>query len=98
MKPPALGTILPSRKTIAIEKQLDERKAVTLIAAKVKLKEFTYSHVEGEDRFYDGPDRYAICPDGVNVKWFIRRQDGYFYSEKQSVYSKKPAVKRKVIS
>ncbi len=80
-----LGTILPTAKTLRLAdqyaKELAELKRDT--AKRHGLDLLDVRQEQGETRYYDGPNRYAVASKrpGV-VLWFSKRNDGYFYAEK----------------
>lgn len=78
-----LGTILPDFKTMAVaDKVADlnfndrQRKGDKLFPNSQKRYE------EGEIRYYQNPDQYAIISTRGTVLYFERRQDGYFYAKR----------------
>jgi hypothetical protein len=82
-----LGTILPTRKSLAADKR--EYAAQQVRMEKVRctspeLKGLERRKVGMEVRFYNGENQYAIVAQrGTHaILWFHRRADGYWYSGK----------------
>ena len=81
----SLGTILPTAATLRLADEYAER-AEQLnrdTARRTGIDKLEMRHEQGETRYYDGPNRYAVASrrPGV-VLWFERREDGYFYAAK----------------
>lgn len=67
----ALGTILPDAVSLAkADRHADKQQRRRSSLADTVLAAYDKIEVEGEDRYYDGPHRYAIaCRDG-KIRWF----------------------------
>lgn len=82
MKP--LGTILPTKESMECNELFAQReKAERLRIGAENLSQFEYRVVAGEDRWYDGDDRFAIVGRTRKILWFERR-NGDWYSIKKS--------------
>lgn len=80
-----LGTILPTRESLRLAdeyaKNLEQLKRDT--AKRTGLDKLEIRNEQGEIRYYDGPDKYAVPSKRIGVVlWFERHDDGCFYSVK----------------
>ena len=72
-----LGTILPTRKSIAATESYAKRKAAELKrVANRELANLDRRVVGGEVRYYDTTDQYAIVSRQGHVMWFAVKADG----------------------
>ena len=80
-----LGTILPTRQTLALADKWHENELqIKRDTAKIHgLDKLEVRQEQGETRYYENDNRYAVASrrPGV-VLWFNRGDDGYFYAEK----------------
>jgi len=80
---PALGTILPDAR-IEMLSDIQHRKDVLQREAtgRKHLSQYHKTTVEGETRYYDGPNRYAIVSrrDCKSILWFVfhNEKNGWF--------------------
>lgn len=80
--PAQLGTILPTRASLqateAYARDVASMQAATVAAA--GLARFDCRREQGETRYYDGPNRYAVASHRKpgKVLWFTRKPDGWY--------------------
>jgi hypothetical protein len=87
MKPPLLGTILPTAASEAASDrhyEQTERDKRTVAAAHPVLSRITPTQYGGENCYFTAPDRYAIVSRSLRVLWFERRADGHWYATRQA--------------
>ena len=81
----ALGTILPTRETMRLADKFhaDMIRLKRETATRHGLDKLETRQEQGETRYYDGHNSYAIASKrpGV-VLWFDRMNDGYFYARR----------------
>ena len=73
-----LGTILPTRESERVSEKIyraDQKRKAQVGAS--QLSRFTRRAEQGEVRYYDGAERYAIVNSMGRVLWFERRADGW---------------------
>jgi len=81
----SLGTILPTKQSERCNDLFAKReKAERMRVGAANLSQFEYRFAEGEDRWYDGPDRFAIVGRTRKILWFERR-NGEWFSTKVKV-------------
>lgn len=75
----SLGTILPTAHTWKIHNKVErkENQIKEEIAAKY-LAHLTPRNEQGETRYYDGPNKYAIVGRSGRVLWFEIKKDGHY--------------------
>jgi hypothetical protein len=76
-----LGTILTTSDDWKIIERVaakDKRDQQSIV--KGKLSQYVERFVEGETRYYDGENRYAIVGINLRVLWFEQKEDGYCYA------------------
>ncbi len=75
-----IGTIYASRKQLAkMDKHSDKQEKERLQLAHKMLGHLEKRHEQGEVRFYDGNDKYAILSSRTSkALWFVKRKDGWY--------------------
>ncbi len=83
-KPPALGTVLPTAESLAINAEYRRKRNAqndTIAASHPILSKLIPYQVHRETRYHHPSGKYAVV--GMNdgrVKWFETRQDGMDYA------------------
>ena len=75
-----IGTIFANRKQLAkMDKHSDKQEKARLQLAHKTLGHLENRHEQGEIRFYDGENKYAILSTRTSkVLWFVKRSDGWY--------------------
>ena len=79
IKPRAIGTVLPTRESERAGDKVflaDQKRKAEV--GKVQLSNFHRRSEDGEIRYYDGENRYAIVNSMGRILWFERRVDGWY--------------------
>lgn len=76
-----LGTILPTRESERIGDKIyraDQKRKAEV--GKSQLSRFDRRAEQGEVRYYDGANRYAVVNSMGRILWFEKRKDGFWYA------------------
>lgn len=79
MKPPTLGTILPTRKSEADGDRFFAACQARQARTAQSLSHLIARHEQGETRYYESPTKFAIVNHyGDRILWFEHRPDGIY--------------------
>ncbi len=74
-----LGTVLPTRASERISEKTyraDQKRKTEV--GKTQLSRYDRRSEQGEIRYYDGANRYAVVNSMGRVLWFEKRKDGWY--------------------